>query len=85
MAEFVDWYNHQHRHCRIGLHTPADAHYGLAAGKADERAQAMAAARAAHPERFTTGHTPQILALPEAAWINPPDQHDDHTAYEPAA
>jgi hypothetical protein len=28
--EFVQHYNHEHRHTGIGLHTPADVHYGLA-------------------------------------------------------
>ena len=27
MSEFVDYYNHHHRHGGIGLHTPADVHY----------------------------------------------------------
>ena len=29
-AEFFDYYNHQHRHSGIGLHTPASVHYGTA-------------------------------------------------------
>ena len=28
IAEFVDYYNHSHRHSGIGLHTPGDVHYG---------------------------------------------------------
>lgn len=46
MADFVDGYNHTHRHTGIGLNTPADVHYGLAAGKAIERSATLAAARA---------------------------------------
>jgi len=80
LAEFVAGYNHGHHHGGIGLHTPADVHYGLAASTATNRAAALAAARAAHPERFTTTADPKILALPEAAWINQPEQQ-----YEPAA
>ena len=34
MASFVGGYNHEHRHSGIGLNTPADVHYGLAAAKA---------------------------------------------------
>jgi putative transposase len=30
MADFIDGYNHNHRHTGIGLNTPADVHYGLA-------------------------------------------------------
>ncbi len=27
MNTFTNWYNHEHRHTGIGLHTPADVHY----------------------------------------------------------
>ena len=84
--EFVTWYNHEHHHQGLGLHTPADVHYGFAAGKATERARVLADARAAHPERFGTGHTPKALALPEAAWINKPiRQQEEQPDYEIAA
>lgn len=88
MNRFCDWYNHEHHHQGLGLHTPADVHYGLAAAKADERAQVLATARAARPERFGTDHTPKVLALPAAAWINKPaenDKKEDQPVHEPAA
>jgi putative transposase len=69
---FVQWYNHEHRHTGIGLHSPADVHYGLAAAKATDRAATLAVARAANPERFTSSTPPKILHLPDSAWINPP-------------
>jgi transposase InsO family protein len=72
VGDFVDWYNHEHRHTGIGLHTPADVHYGHATAKAAQRATTLAAARSAHPERFGTTGPPKILALPETAWINEP-------------
>ena len=72
MNEFVQWYNHAHQHSGIGLHTPANVHYGLADAVAAKRSQALAAARARHPERFSTSNDPRLLALPEAAWINNP-------------
>lgn len=72
MATFVDDYNHTHRHTGIGLNTPADVHYGLAAGKAIERSATLAAARAQNPERFSTSADPKILALPSTTWINKP-------------
>jgi transposase InsO family protein len=31
LDEFIQHYNHDHHHSGIGLHTPADVHYGLAA------------------------------------------------------
>lgn len=72
MSEFVQWYNHAHQHSGIGLHTPADVHFGLADSVAAKRSQTLAAARALHPERFSTSRDPKILAMPEAAWINNP-------------
>lgn len=80
MASFVDWYNHEHRHTGIGLHTAADVHFGHAAAKAADRTVILAAARAKHPERFSTNHDPKILALPDAAWINKPKEEKDKTA-----
>ena len=37
MDEFRDRYNHEHHHSGLGLHTPAEVHYGLAAAKAADR------------------------------------------------
>jgi transposase InsO family protein len=72
--EFTQFYNHDHHHTGIGLHTPADVHYGLAAATDQRRHHALATARTANPERFTTTTNPKILNLPDAAWINPPIQ-----------
>ena len=72
MATFVHGYNHFHRHTGIGLNTPADVHYGLAAAKATERTAVLASARERNPERFTNTRDPKILTIPDAAWINQP-------------
>jgi transposase InsO family protein len=82
MADFVTAYNHHHRHTGIGLHTPAEIHYGLAAQTAAARSGVLAAARTAHPERFATSSDPQILAIPDTAWIN---KSADDTGHELAA
>ena len=74
MDRFVTAYNHEHHHTGIGLHTPADVHYGLAEQVRKQRSAALAAARLTHPERFTTTEDPKILALPENAWINQPPE-----------
>jgi putative transposase len=74
MDAFVDGYNHNHRHTGIGLHTPADVHYGHAAAVAVEREATLAAARRRHPERFGTEHSPNIINRPGAVWINQPLQ-----------
>jgi len=76
MSEFVDYYNHHHRHGGIGLHTPADVHYGVADQTAQQRSQTLHTARLRHPTRFATTHDPKILELPAAAWINQPQQQE---------
>jgi putative transposase len=74
MEAFTNWYNHEHRHTGIGLHTPADVHYGLATDKAADRRTVLTDARARHPHRFGTTAAPKILDLPDTAWINRPAQ-----------
>lgn len=74
MDTFTNWYNHEHRHTGIGLHTPADVHFGLATDKAADRRAVLTQARARHPHRFSTAGTPKILDLPDTVWINRPAQ-----------
>ena len=75
---FYTWYNHDHRHSGIGMHTPADVHHHRAAAVRARRAQVLDAAHTAHPERFVR-HRPQPAPLPGPAWINPPtDSTNDH-------
>ena len=70
-AHLFDWYHHQHRHSALGWMTPADVHYGRAEAVRSQRAQVLAAAYAAHPERFVR-KPPAPPALPTVVWINPP-------------
>ena len=79
MDAFATAYNHQHHHTGIGLHTPADVHYGHSYEVDAQRSAALDAARQAHPERFATSTDPKILALPDNAWINQPAD-DEATA-----
>ena len=69
--EFFTWYNHDHHHSALGLMTPAAVHSGTAAQLWEARQQVLQMAYHAHPERFVNGQ-PVPLALPKAAWINPP-------------
>jgi putative transposase len=85
MDAFAQWYNHEHRHSGIGLHTPADVHYGLATEKAVRRAAVLTDARDRHPHRFATTRAPKILDLPDTVWINQPAQHTTEEADTPAA
>jgi putative transposase len=67
---FFGWYNNEHRHGGLGLHTPADVHYGRASAVRAARAGVLTAACAAHPERFA--RPPRPPKLPAASWINRP-------------
>jgi putative transposase len=71
--QFFAWYNDEHRHTGLGLHTATDIHYGLAEAVRDKRAGVLAGAYAAHPERFVR-KPPAPPKLPGTAWINPPEE-----------
>jgi putative transposase len=68
---FFPWYNTEHRHSGLGMLTPHEVHYGFAETRVEARARVLAAAFAAHPERFVAG-LPRPPALPTAVWINKP-------------
>jgi putative transposase len=68
---FLAWYNTEHRHGGIGWLTPAMMHYGQVEAVGTARQQVLAAAYAAHPERFVR-RPPVPPPVPTAAWINPP-------------
>jgi putative transposase len=72
---FFAWYNNEHRHTGLGLHTPADVHHGLADTVRGKRAAVLTAAYHAHPERFV-GKPPQPPELPTISWINPPEDKE---------
>jgi putative transposase len=71
-AVFFAYYNHEHRHSGIGLHTPASVHYGTATEIREQRAVVLDAAYAANPTRFSRRPTPP--KLPTVAWINEPSR-----------
>ena len=68
--DFFAWYNEAHHHSGLGLLTPHDVHFGLAAQRLAVRADVLAMAYAAHPERFPAGR-PAPPAAPTKVWINP--------------
>jgi putative transposase len=67
---FFTYYNHEHRHRALGLHTPASVHFGTATEIRAARAVVLDAAYAASPNRFAKPPVPP--RLPTAAWINEP-------------
>jgi len=75
-ADFYDFYNHEHYHSGIGLHTPASVHHHTAERIRERRQIVLEAAFTAHPERFT--RRPKAPELPQQVWINNPNTHGDH-------
>jgi len=74
--QFFSYYNHEHRHSGIGLHTPASVHYGTAKEIRAKRATTLDGAYAANPARFRH-RRPTPPKLPTAAWINKPTIEND--------
>lgn len=77
--EFFHDYNHHHRHSGIGLHTPADVHHGRADQIRAARQAVLDAAYTARPDRFT--RPPRAPRIPEAAWINQPQEQPHPTTH----
>ncbi|MGH3575035.1 MAG: IS3 family transposase [Pseudonocardiaceae bacterium] len=67
---FFTYYNNEHRHSGIGLHTPTTVHDGTAHQIQAHRAEVLNTAYTANPERFRRRPTPP--PLPTTAWINQP-------------
>ena len=67
-TEFFDYYNHQHRHRNLGLHTPASVHHGTAPEIRAQRAITLTEAFHTNPSRFA--RRPHPPKLPTIAWIN---------------
>ena len=55
--EFFDWYNRDHRHSGIGLHTPEDVHYRTAIATRRDRSQTLEAAHALFPGEISQWQT----------------------------
>ena len=72
---FFAYYNHEHRHSGIGLHTPASVHYGTATD-VRARIETLDAAYAANPRRFCN-RRPTPPKMPTIAWINKPTITND--------
>ena len=78
---FIDWYNHEHHHAGLALLTPADVHLERAEERLAARDAVLAAAHAAHPERFVN-KLPTAPRPPPAAWINAPKERRDDARHE---
>ena len=69
VAQFVDWYNHEHLHSGIGFVAPADRHTGRADAILKKRSHVYDTARRLHPERWS-GAT-RAWSAPVEVFLNP--------------
>lgn len=69
VAEFVEWYNLHHRHSGIGHVTPMQRRCGEDIAILERRRETYAAARAAHPERWS-GEA-RAWRRPDVVYLNP--------------
>jgi len=75
VVDFVDWYNHRHRHSRIKFVTPDQRHNGEAVKICEHRGRVYEQARELHPRRWT--RSTRCWRQPEVVWINPPSHAED--------
>lgn len=67
--QFLSWYNNDHMHMGLNLHTPASVHFGRVEGIVKKRQEVLDAAYAANPARFPKGR-PIVKANPSVVGIN---------------
>ena len=63
------WYNHEHHHTGLNLHTPADVFFGRAKEVTKQRQDVMNLAYEKRPERFSNGK-PVTKLNPSVVGIN---------------
>lgn len=73
VADFVHWYNHEHRHSAIGFVTPGQRHAGLDEALLRNRTSVYEAAKRRCPQRWS-GATRNWQPV-QVVHLNP-DQHD---------
>jgi putative transposase len=69
--DFFAYYNAVHRHCGIGLLTPADVHYGRAEAIRDARAETLARAYRHRPNRFVRNPPSRQRSRPQPGSTSP--------------
>ena len=70
VLDFVEWYNHRHRHSGIKFVTPEQRRFGEAVEICRQRNHVYEQARLANPKRWS--RSIRCWKQPELVWINPP-------------
>jgi len=69
LTGWFKWYNFEHRHTGLNLHTPASVQFGDIGAVVAHRQSVMDQAFETNPARFSKGR-PMVLANPEVVGIN---------------
>lgn len=69
LDQFLTWYNNEHMHGGLNLHTPASVHFGRVEGIVKRRQEVLDTAYALNPTRFPNGR-PVVKANPAVVGIN---------------
>ena len=83
MADFVNWYNTEHRHSAIGYVTPAQRKSGEYKEIFERRNITMEYARLSHPERW--GKRIRVWKANEEIYLNPSDETKERLNQKSAA
>ncbi len=78
--QFVHWYNNEHRHSGINFLTPAQRHSGVGQQILEQRRMVYEAAKAKHPERWST--TIRNWTLVDEVWLNPEKSGSGNNEFE---
>jgi putative transposase len=78
LAEYVPWYNHEHKHSGIALFSPAQVHDGTWHNAWKTRDAALQRYFNKHPERFHAG--PRTPTPADTVGINLPNQQPQKQA-----
>ncbi len=76
VANFVHWYNEEHRHSAIRFVTPAQRHKGLDTGLLTQRQVVYENAKARHPERWSKNT--RCWDPTKVVYLNPGKQPSEH-------
>ena len=76
MQEFVNWYNHEHRHSGIRFVTPATRHFGEDKLILEKRKEVYEEAKQKNPSRWASGKTRIWEPIQEVA-LNPSERKEE--------
>ena len=81
VTDFVQWYNHEHRHSAIRFVTPEQRHTGSEVKVLAQREEVYQKAKARHPNRWSSGATRNWEPILNVV-LNPSESKNDRRSEE---